>query len=127
MDTLFEVAVKRRALAQKNVITFSDAPDARHEFLVPLEKAGLREVQVALRERGIVYHTLVSEPGGTRVVIIDQDRKQGSQITAAANCFGAEDVDNSRAHPKTRNGGFGGCRQDWPVASGCEVEHIDVA
>lgn len=86
-------AVKGRALAQKNVITFSDAPDARHEFLVPLEKASLCEVKVALCERGIVYHTLVSEAGGTRVVIIDQDRKQGSQIRAAANCFGAEDVE----------------------------------
>jgi len=86
-------AVKGRALAQKNVITFSDVPDARHEFLVPLEKASLREVQVALCERGIVYHTLVSEPGETRVVIIEPDRKQGSQIRAAANCFGAEDVE----------------------------------
>jgi hypothetical protein len=86
-------AVKGMALSQKSVITFSDAPDAHHEFLVPLEKASLREVQHALCEKGIVYHTLVSEPGGTRVVIIDPDRKQGSEIRAAANCFGAEDVE----------------------------------
>jgi len=86
-------AVKGRALAQKSVITFSDAPDAHHEFLVPLKKASLGEVRQALREWGIVYQTLESEPGGTRVVIIDQYRKQGSQIRAAANHFGAEDVE----------------------------------
>jgi hypothetical protein len=85
-------AVKGRALAQKSVITFSDAPDAHHEFLVPLEKASLREVQVALCERGIVYDTLVSDPRGTRVAIIDKNGKYGDQIKAAANHFGADDV-----------------------------------
>lgn len=79
-----------RAFKQKAVLTFSgdpDGPDARHVLIVP--ESDPTKINEDTERHGIQFKTMVRDPKGTRVEVVDVGGALGPQIEGYAGEAGA--------------------------------------